>query len=166
MSNRHGRITTLRWGAGLWITACLLSMAFPALPDAAGMLELLPLVGLIALVGIGAATAYLIPWSLLPDAIDADPGKPAGLYTAWMVFGQKLIIGLTMSVFGSLLSLTGYISNQGDCSGALSFIQQPESALLAIRLCMGLLPAVLVVSGLVVMRGWPDRGAHLRSAAG
>ena len=45
----------------------------------------------------------------------------------------QLIIGLTMSVFGSLLSLTGYISSQGDCSGALSFIEQPESALLAIR---------------------------------
>ena len=93
-------------------------------------MQLLPLVGLISLVGIGAATAYLIPWSLLPDAIDADPGKPAGLYTAWMVFGQKLIIGLTMSVFGSLLSLTGYISAE-ECSGALSFIAQPDSAVLA-----------------------------------
>ena len=97
---------------------------------------------------------------------DADPSKPAGLYTAWMVFGQKLIIGLTMSVFGSLLSLTGYISSQGDCSGALSFIEQPDSALLAIRLCMGLIPAILVLLGLVVMRGWPDRGAHLQKAAG
>ena len=71
-----------------------------------------------------------------------------------------------MSVFGSLLSLTGYISSQGDCSGALSFIEQPESALLAIRICMGAIPAALVVLGLVVMRGWPDRGAHLRASAG
>jgi len=166
LSNRNGRVATLRWGAGLWIAACLLSMLFPALPADAGLAALLPLVGLIAMVGVGAATAYLIPWSLLPDAIDADPAKPAGLYTAWMVFGQKLIIGLTMSVFGSLLSLTGYISNQGDCSGALSFIAQPDSALLAIRLCMGLIPASLVVLGLLVMRGWPDRGAHLQANAG
>ena len=167
MSNRRGRITTLRWGSGLWIAACLLSMLFPPLQDNPGLLNLLPLAGLIALVGIGAATAYLIPWSLLPDAIDADPGKPAGLYTAWMVFGQKLIIGLTMSVFGTLLSFTGYISGDGgDCSGALSFIEQPASALLAIRLCMGLLPAILVVLGLLVMRGWPDRGAHLQTSAG
>ena len=82
-----------------------------------------------------------------------------------MVFGQKLIIGLTMSVFGGMLSLTGYISNQGNCSGALSFIEQPETALLAIRLCMGALPALLVVLGLIVMRGWPDRGAHLNVSA-
>ena len=167
LSNRIGRVATLRWGAGLWISACLLSMLFPPLAADPSPLQLLPLVGLIALVGVGAATAYLIPWSLLPDAIDADPSKPAGLYTAWMVFGQKLIIGLTMSVFGSLLSLTGYISAKGgNCSGALSFIEQPDSALLAIRLCMGLIPAILVLLGLVVMRGWPDRGAHLQKAAG
>ncbi|AII48616.1 GPH family sugar transporter [Synechococcus sp. KORDI-52] len=167
LSNRNGRVATLRWGAGLWITACLLSMVFPPLPSDPGLLQLLPLVGLIALVGVGAATAYLIPWSLLPDAIDADPSKPAGLYTAWMVFAQKLIIGLTMSVFGSLLSLTGYISaKDGNCSGALSFIEQPDSALLAIRICMGLLPAIFVLLGLAVMRGWPDRGAHLQKVAG
>ena len=140
-------------------------MLFPPLAADPGWTQLLPLVGLISLVGVGAATAYLIPWSLLPDAIDADPGKPAGLYTAWMVLGQKLIIGLTMSVFGGMLSLTGYISNQGNCSGALSFIEQPETALLAIRLCMGALPALLVVLGLIVMRGWPDRGAHLNVSA-
>jgi GPH family glycoside/pentoside/hexuronide:cation symporter len=124
-----------------------------------------PIVGLIMLVGLGAATAYLIPWSLLPDAIDADPTRPAGLYTAWMVFGQKLVIGLSMSVFGLLLSLTGYISTTS-CDGALNFIEQPNTALLAVRLCMGLIPAILVLLGLGVMRGWPDRHAHLKSSAG
>ena len=164
LSNRIGRVVTLRWGAALWISACLLSLVFPVLPSEVDVLSLIPLVGLIGLVGMGASTAYLIPWSLLPDAIDADPDKPAGLYTAWMVLSQKLVIGLTMSVFGSLLSLTGYISGQeGDCSGALSFIQQPATALLAIRICMGLIPTILVVLGLLVMRGWPDRGAHLQA---
>ena len=38
------------------------------------MLQLLPLDWTdFTMVGVGAATAYLIPWSLLPDAIDADP---------------------------------------------------------------------------------------------
>ena len=113
------------------------------------------------MVGIGASTAYLIPWSLLPDAIDADPTRPAGLYTAWMVLGQKLIIGVSMSVFGALLSLTGYISSES-CDGAMDFIAQPASALFAIRMSMGLIPAILVGIGLLVMRRWPDRGAHLQ----
>lgn len=162
LSNRHGRITALGWGSSIWIAACLLSMLLTPIPENSGMVALIPVIGLIMLVGLGASTAYLIPWSLLPDAIDADPTHPAGLYTAWMVFGQKFIIGLSMSVFGALLSLTGYISTKS-CDGALSFVQQPESALIAIRLCMGLIPAVLVVMGLVMMRRWPDRGAHLHS---
>ena len=163
LSNRHGRITALGWGSSIWIAACLLSTFLNPIPENSGMVALIPVIVLIMLVGLGASTAYLIPWSLLPDAIDADPTHPAGLYTAWMVFGQKFIIGLSMSVFGVLLSLTGYVSTKS-CDGALSFVQQPESALIAIRLCMGLIPAVLVVLGLLLMRRWPDRGAHLYSA--
>ena len=163
LSNRHGRITALGWGSSIWIAACLLSTFLNPIPENSGMVALIPVIVLIMLVGLGASTAYLIPWSLLPDAIDADPTHPAGLYTAWMVFGQKFIIGLSMSVFGVLLSLTGYVSTKS-CDGALSFVQQPESALIAIRLCMGLIPAVLVVLGLLLMRRWPDRGAHLHSA--
>ena len=163
LSNRHGRIKALGWGSSIWITACLLSMALSPIAENSGRNALIPVVTLIMLVGLGASTAYLIPWSLLPDAIDADPTHPAGLYTAWMVFGQKLIIGLSMSVFGTLLSLTGYISTKS-CDGALNFVEQPQTALIAIRLCMGLIPAVLVALGLVVMRRWPDRGAHLQRA--
>ena len=60
-----------------------------------------------------------------------------------------------MQLFGVLLSLSGYIS-PSSCSGALSYITQPTSALITIRLCMGLIPAVLVVLGLIVMRDWPS----------
>ena len=63
------------------------------------------LVGTILIVGLGASTAYLIPWALLPDAIDADPEKPAGLYSAWMVFTQKICISLALFFFGNLMSL-------------------------------------------------------------
>ena len=163
LSNRSGRIVALRWGAGIWIMACLLSTIFPPMQNGGTTGELIPLIGLIMLVGLGASTAYLIPWSLLPDAIDADPTHPAGLYTAWMVFGQKLIIGVSMSMFGALLQLTGYISTEV-CDGALSFIKQPQNALLAIRMSMGLIPAILVMLGLMVVRHWPDRGAHLQRA--
>ena len=44
-----------------------------------------------------ASTAFLIPWSLLPDAIDEDPEKPAGLYTTWMVLIQKIGIALVFN---------------------------------------------------------------------
>jgi GPH family glycoside/pentoside/hexuronide:cation symporter len=108
----------------------------------------------IVLAGFGASTAYLIPWSLLPDAIDADPEKPAGQYSAWMVLAQKVCISAVIALLGVVLSASGY-------NEALNAAQQPGSALLTIRFCMGLIPAVLIALGLVVMRRWPATGQLL-----
>jgi GPH family glycoside/pentoside/hexuronide:cation symporter len=122
------------------------------------------LIGTIMIVGLGASTAYLIPWSLLPDAIDADPDRPAGLYTAWMVLTQKIGIGISIQFLGVLLSLSGYQSARV-CGTAVEMVPQPASALLMVRFCMGLIPAVLVALALILMRRWPDRGAHLQHTA-
>lgn len=173
-ANRHGRIRALCWGAGIWITACLVSIVLPPLSPDVSLTNLWPIAGAdglkftallatILLVGFGAATAYLIPWCLLPDAIDADPDKPAGLYTAWMVLVQKIGIGVSIQLLGVLLQLARYQPVTG-AGGALSFSPQPDSALFTIRLCMGFIPALLVASGLLVMRGWPDRNAHNQAA--
>ena len=154
VSHRQGRLRALAWGAGFWVTGCLAAMLLipleaqlSPLATFSNQLRLVALLGAILLVGLGASTAYLIPWSLLPDAIDVDPEKPAGLFSAFMVFVQKLCISLVLFGFGSLMSLSGYVPTLG--------IDQPRAALVAIRLCMGLIPAVLVVLGLVVMRRWP-----------
>ena len=158
-SHRRGRVGALRLGAALWIGGCALAMLMPPLNEAVSplgsidnQLKLLLLVATIVLAGLGASCAYLIPWSLLPDAIDADPEKPAGQYSALMVLGQKLCISLALLFFGNLLSFSGYDAARGT--------QQPESALIAIRLCMGVIPALLVVLGLVVVRRWPHRPPH------
>jgi GPH family glycoside/pentoside/hexuronide:cation symporter len=159
LSHRRGRIGALKLGTTLWIGGCALAMLLPPLDEAisplgssGNQIKLLLLVITIVLAGLGASCAYLIPWSLLPDAIDADPEKPAGQYSAWMVLGQKLCISLALLFFGNLLSVSGYVAAQGS--------QQPASALMAIRLCMGLIPALLVVLGLIVVRRWPHRPPH------
>lgn len=159
VSHRYGRLKALHWGSGLWIAGCLAAMvllpldaSIAPLGSALNGLRLTLLIGSILVVGLGASTAFLLPWALLPDAIDADPEKPAGQYTSWMVFTQKICISFALFFFGNLMSLSGYVASRG--------MVQPDSALLAIRLCMGIIPAVLVVLGLVVMRRWPDRGLH------
>ncbi len=164
VSHRHGRVQALHWGTRLWIGGCLMAMLLVPLDaglaptgSPVNLLRLSLLILAILLVGLGASTAYLIPWSLLPDAIDADPEKPAGVYSAWMVFTQKICISFALFFFGNLMSLSGYQASRG--------IVQPDSALLAIRLCMGLIPALLVVLGLIVMRRWPERGLHLQPGA-
>ena len=155
----HGRVCALRWGTGLWIAGCLgASLLVPLDGSTAPLgsfsngISLGLLVLTIMVTGLGASTAYLIPWALLPDAIDADPDKPAGLYTAWMVITQKLGIGVAVFALGNGLSLSGYQAAQG--------LAQPTTALITIRLCMGLIPAVLIAAGLLVMRRWPEKGLH------
>jgi GPH family glycoside/pentoside/hexuronide:cation symporter len=159
VAGHHGRICALRWGTGLWIAGCLgASLLVPLDGSTAPLgsfnngISLGLLVLTIMVTGLGASTAYLIPWALLPDAIDADPDKPAGLYTAWMVITQKLGIGLAVFALGNGLSLSGYQAAQG--------LAQPTTALTTIRLCMGLIPAVLIAAGLLVMRRWPEKGLH------
>jgi GPH family glycoside/pentoside/hexuronide:cation symporter len=69
------------------------------------------------------------------------------------VVTQKLGIGVAVFALGNVLSLSGYQASAG--------LVQPGTALATIRLCMGLIPAVLIVGGLLVMRRWPEKGLHL-----
>ncbi|MGB5240023.1 MAG: MFS transporter [Prochlorococcaceae cyanobacterium] len=162
LAARRGRLVALRWGSGLWIAMGGLAMvlvpldaAAPPLAPGGNGLKFSLLVGVVVLLGLGAATAYLLPWSLLPDAIDADPERPAGLFTAWMVMTQQLGSAVSVFLLGNLLSWSGYVA--GLVGG------QPRPALVMIRLCIGLIPAVLVVLGLVVMRRWPQTEGSQRA---
>ena len=98
------------------------------------------------LLGISASTAYLLPWAFLPDAVDAEPNRPAGLITAFMVQIQKLGSAASVFILGLVLSWSGYEASLGE--------QQPESAISMIRLSMGLVPALLIVICLWVMKDW------------
>jgi len=153
VAQQRGRIRALRWGLTLWGVALVLALLLPPFPLGMGDvwqgLFLALLVVTIILLGLGGATAFLIPWSLLPDAIDADPDHPAGFYTAWMVLVQKLGIGLGIFGLGIVLELSGYLASQG--------MDQPDGAVVMIRLCISVVPGTLIALGLVVMRRWPRR---------
>ena len=164
VAQRHGRIIAFRWGVALWGLALLLTALLRPLPvggadlgSAGNVITLGVLMVTIQLLGLGGSTAFLIPWSLLPDAIDADPDRPAGFYTAWMVLVQKLGIGFGIFALGLMLQFSGYVAENG--------IQQPAAAIVMIRLAISLIPGVLIVLGLVVMRRWPRQPKPVRSVA-
>ena len=113
------------------------------------------LIFIICLIGLGASTAYLIPWSLLPDAIDDDPEKSAGIYTAWMVLIQKIGIGISVQLLGILLSLSGY--KIVDKCISFNCFEQPQLTQITIRLCISLIPSILIISGLFIMREWDKK---------
>ncbi|WP_034416525.1 MFS transporter [Candidatus Synechococcus spongiarum] len=155
VAQQRGRIPALRRGLALWGVALVLALVLPPFPGDGGVWQgvFLALLALtITLLGLGGSTAFLIPWSLLPDAIDADPDHPAGFYTAWMVLVQKLGIGLGILVVGFVLEWSGYVANQG--------VSQPDGAVVMIRLCISVVPGTLIALGLVVMRRWPRRSTQ------
>ena len=151
----------------MWIISCTAALFLPPLSNISGVGDSLflntgniflfiLLIFIICLIGIGASTAFLIPWSLLPDAIDEDPEKPAGLYTAWMVLIQKIGIAFSVQLLGFLLYLSGYQSCIVD-KGSLNIIEQCTSAQLTIRLCIGFIPSILVIIGIFIMRKWDQK---------
>ncbi len=164
VSNKLDRILALNYGAIIWIISCTAALFLPSFSEVSGfgdslflntnnIILFILLIFIICLIGIGASTAFLIPWSLLPDAIDDDPEKPAGLYTAWMVLIQKIGIALSVQLLGFLLYLSGYQSCLVD-NDSSNIIEQCTSAQLTIRLCIGFIPSVLVIFGLLIMRNW------------
>jgi GPH family glycoside/pentoside/hexuronide:cation symporter len=110
---------------------------------------------LAALSGFGIATAYVIPWSMIPDIIEYDEIKTGqrreGSYYAFASFFQKLATGLAIWALGQTLALTGYINPApGD-----PLPQQPPDAVLAIRVFMGVMPSVLLALAIACAWAYP-----------
>jgi glycoside/pentoside/hexuronide:cation symporter, GPH family len=107
---------------------------------------------LAALAGSGIATAFVIPWSMVPDIIEYDELKTGqrreGSYYAFASFFQKLATGAAIWAMGQALALTGYITPPS--SGPLP--TQPAAAVQVIRLFAGPIPALLLV--LAILCAW------------
>jgi glycoside/pentoside/hexuronide:cation symporter, GPH family len=105
---------------------------------------------LCVLAGIGVSAAQVLPWSIIPDAIEWDE---------WTTFERH------EGMFYSLITLLGKIGNS--IAGPLSLMVlevtgyqagstvQPDSALLGIRLVIGPIPAILLVGGIVFALFYP-----------
>ena len=142
IGQRIGKRATYCWGIPLTVVAQI--GLFLLSPGQVGWMYAL---GVLA--GIGLSTAYLVPWSMLPDVLDLDElqtgQRREGIFCGLMVQLQKL--GTAMSIFlvGKILEGAGYISQS---SGNELAITQPDSALTAIRWLLGPLPAIVLIAGI------------------
>lgn len=154
VSERVGKRLVYFMGMSLWIIA------------QSGLFFLQPgqIVGLYLLsmmAGVGVATAYLIPWAMLPDVIDLDELKTGkrreGIFYAFMVLLQKMGLALGLFLVGLALENTGFISSTPGQDLPL----QPNSALLAIRIAIGPLPTLILLVGLILAYFYPiSREVH------
>lgn len=148
-----GKTTVYIAGMALWVLVelCLFFLR-------PGQVTLLYILAVIA--GFGVSTAYLIPWSMVPDVIDLDElqtgQRREGVFYGFMVLLQKFGLALGLFLVGNVLDWAGFIEATGD-----TVPQQPDSALLAIRLLTGPVPAVLLLCSIVLAYFYPiSREVH------
>ena len=102
------------------------------------------ILGLCVLAGIGVSAAHVIPWAIIPDAIEVGELKTGsrheGTFYSLISLAQKVASSIAIPGAGLLLELSGYIPNSA---------QQPASAVRGIRLLTGPIPAVMMFIGIV-----------------
>ena len=158
LSQKWEKRTVFIIGVVIWMVLLLVLSA--SRPDQVGLVYMLA-----ALSGVGIATVYVVPWAMIPDIIEYDEletgQRREGSFYAFASFFQKLGTGAALWAMGQALALSGYITP--GTSGDLPV--QPESAVMAIQLFMGLIPAILLAISVVFAWRYPitrDRHRELR----
>jgi glycoside/pentoside/hexuronide:cation symporter, GPH family len=137
-------------GVAFWAAV---QIALVTLGPGSGLVEILILC---VLAGIGVGSAHVLPWSILPDAVEWDEWKTGerheGTFYSLVTLGQKVASSIAIPLALVLLGSLGYVGTAAS---------QPDSAILAIRLVMGPLPAVLLCLGILCAVFYPiDRKMH------
>lgn len=149
LSQRLGKKVVYFMGTILWIIA--LVGVFFLQPGQTNLMY-----ALAVMAGFGISTAYLIPWSMIPDVIELDElntgQRREGIFYGFMVLLQKFGLALGLFLVGNALQAFGF---QAAADGQATLPTQPESALLAIRFTTSILPAILLVCGLVLVYFYP-----------
>ena len=145
MARRWDKRKAFIIGCAWWILSAL--GIFLLAPEQVGLAYLLA-----AFSGLGIATAYVIPWAMVPDLIEYDQVRTGqrreGSYYAFASFFQKLATGLAVWAMGMALASSGYITPEI----GQPLPVQPEQAVFAIRLFAGPIPAVLLI--LAILFAW------------
>lgn len=105
--------------------------------------------------GLGVSVCYLVPNAMLPDVMELDEletgERREGVFYGFFVFLQKMALALGAFIVGQVLGLAGYIASGPGETPPI----QPDSALFAIRIAIGPLPALAIVLGMVCAAIYP-----------
>ncbi len=148
LSVRFGKKAVYMMGNALWMIAEI--GLFLLKPGQTGLLYALGVV-----IGMGVSTAYLIPWSMIPDVIELDELKTGqrreGVFYSFMVLLQKLVLAAALAIVGQTLQAAGFISQMAGQPEPV----QPIAALDAIRWMVGPLPALVLAIGMGLAYFYP-----------
>ncbi len=149
LSKRLGKKAVYFMGMSLWIIAQ--GGLFFLQPGQNTLMYILAVMA-----GFGVSTAYLVPWSMMPDVIELDElqtgQRREGIFYGFMVLLQKFGLAFGLFVVGIALEASGF---QESVPGQTALPTQPDSALLAIRLAIGPLPTICLICGLFLTYFYP-----------
>lgn len=154
ISKRVGKKAVYCLGMGLWIIAQ--GGLFFLQPGQVGLMYFLAVIA-----GFGVSTAYLIPWSMLPDVIELDElttgQRREGIFYSFMVFLQKIALGIAVFLVLQSLGWAGYIKPTEQLAQPI----QPDSVLTVIRVAIGPLPTLALICGIILAYFYPiTRDVH------
>ena len=135
-SNKHRS-----YAVGLGITAIGLGLVM-AVPEGG----LGAAAGIIAVIGFGNAAHWLLPWSMIPDAVDFSGDTDSlGLYFGVYGVAEKVTRSLALVAVSGALGLFGYVA--GSDPGA--------TARIGIRLMVGPIPGLFVAAAIPFVLRYP-----------
>lgn len=105
---------------------------------------------LCAMAGVGVAAAHVLPWAILPDAIEwyeyQTGERHEGMFYSITTLARKITSTGTVPLIGLVLELTGYEPN---------LAQQSAEAVRGIRMVIGPIPVVLLCIGIFIAYKYP-----------
>ena len=106
--------------------------------------------GLCVLSGIGVSAAHVLPWSMIPDAVEYGEWKTGerheGVFYSLVTLVQKVCTSVAIPLALVALDRGGYVPNS---------LVQPPAAVTAIRVVAGAVPAVLLCAGILFAWRYP-----------
>jgi GPH family glycoside/pentoside/hexuronide:cation symporter len=96
------------------------------------------------LAGIGVSAAHVLPWAMIPDAIEwgelQTGERHEGMFYSLVTLIRKAVTSIAILAVGLVLEFTSYVPNAA---------QQPARAIQGIRLVIGPIPAALLCLGIL-----------------
>lgn len=105
-----------------------------------------------ALAGLGYGAASAVPWAIVADVIEEDEwmtGKRReGIYNGYLVMLRKFATAFAVGfAVPQILAATGFVSGAA--------VTQPASAILALRVFMGIVPTILLILSMIAAVRYP-----------
>jgi len=123
-------------------------------------MEMLPILTLAALAGAGIGAVHVLPWAMIPDAIEWDQLKTGkrheGMFYSLVTLFRKIASSITLPLILLMLKYSGFVSNAPT---------QTPAAINTIRALTGLWPSVFLLIGILFALLYPlsrERHAEIR----